>query len=44
MLRIEPFERLPKVDVGSLKEEAARLIRFVEPDAETHEVTVARPS
>jgi Winged helix DNA-binding domain len=42
MLRIEPFERLPKDDVGALKEEAAGLIRFVEPDAETHEVTVAR--
>ena len=43
ILRIEPFEPIPRRTVGPLKEEAAALVRFVEPDAERHEVALQAP-
>jgi hypothetical protein len=39
-LVVEPFERLPRGAAGELRDEAARLVRFVEPDAASHAVTV----
>ncbi|MGF1473928.1 MAG: winged helix DNA-binding domain-containing protein [Rubrobacteraceae bacterium] len=42
-LVIEPFEAVPKEDLGSLIEEGERLVRFVEAGAGSHEVRVERP-
>jgi hypothetical protein len=39
-LLLEPFERLPRSASAELREEAARLIRFVEPDAATYAVVL----
>jgi winged helix DNA-binding protein len=41
-LVVEPFEGLPRGAAGDLREEAARLIRFVEPDAASHAVKIRR--
>lgn len=38
-LVLEPFERLPTEAKRELREEAERLVRFVEPDAESYRVT-----
>jgi hypothetical protein len=40
-LRIEPFRRLPKQAIPDLTDEGERLVRFIEPEAETVEVVVA---
>jgi len=37
-LWIEPFERLPRAGAREVRDEAARLIRFVEPDATSYAV------
>jgi DNA glycosylase AlkZ-like len=39
-LVLEPFERLARGSVAELRDEAARLVRFVEPDATSHEVRI----
>ncbi|MDB5216916.1 MAG: hypothetical protein JWO86_4843, partial [Myxococcaceae bacterium] len=43
-LVIEPFASLPKSAQRALVDEAERLVRFVEPEATSFEVTVARPN
>jgi hypothetical protein len=42
-LVIEPFDRLAKRDRTSLAEEGARLLAFVEADAERHDVRFVSP-
>ena len=42
-LVLEPFERLPAAAARELRDEAARLVRFVEPDAASYAVR-AQPS
>ncbi len=37
-LVVEPFERLPRGAARDVRDEAARLVRFVEPDATSHAV------
>jgi hypothetical protein len=37
-LLIEPFDELTKHSRKALTDEAEKLVRFVEPDAKTHEV------
>ena len=43
ILRIEPFEPITRRAIGPLKEEAAALVRFVEPEADSHEVGLSAP-
>ncbi len=38
-LRLEPFEKLPATARRELRDEAGRLVRFHEPDAESHRVS-----
>jgi len=40
-LRLQPFEPLPRRALRELKEEAERLLRFLEPDAESYAVRLA---
>jgi hypothetical protein len=35
---VEPFERLPRGAVREVRDEAARLVTFVEPDATSYAV------
>ncbi len=37
-LVVEPFERLPRGAARDVRDEAARLVRFVEPDATSYAV------
>ncbi|MFD9890588.1 winged helix DNA-binding domain-containing protein [Amycolatopsis sp. NPDC059027] len=37
-LTVTPFERLPKRDASALESAAARLLRWAEPNAESHEI------
>jgi len=39
-LVVEPFDRLPRGTAGELREEAAQLVWFVEPDAASHAVKI----
>jgi hypothetical protein len=39
LLRLEPFEKLPAAATRELKQEAEQLLRFHEPDAESHRVS-----
>jgi hypothetical protein len=41
-LHVEPFEPLPRSALAVLRDEAERLVRFVEPDAVSHAVRVRR--
>ncbi len=41
-IALQPFGRLPAAEKRDLREEAERLVRFAEPDAESHAVAGAR--
>lgn len=43
VLRAVPFARLPRGATAALRDEAERLVRFVEPDAAGHDVSVEPP-
>jgi hypothetical protein len=43
-LMIEPFAKLSKPELTALKEEGGRLIRFVEANAKSYEVRIAKPA
>jgi DNA glycosylase AlkZ-like len=40
-LVLEPFEKLPKKTLGALEAEGEVLLRFIEPDADTHDIRYA---
>jgi hypothetical protein len=39
-LELTPFEKFPKRDVAALESSGGRLLKWAEPDAETHDVQV----
>lgn len=43
LTRLEPFRPLGREDRRALETEADRLVRWIEPEADRHEVTVAGP-
>ncbi len=44
VLRLAPFARLPRGATAALRDEAERLVRFIDEDAHDHDVSVERPS
>ncbi len=44
ILRIAPFARLAKGAAAALRDEAEPLVRFMDEEAATHDVSVERPS
>jgi len=43
-LVMEPFEPLPRKTLADVRDEAERLVRFIEPDAPAHAVDLTAPA